>query len=112
LEALGGVVERLIGDVLKLATGATREALDTSTLLSDDEAGGKGRSTAAAAAMQQQRGPSKAHAAAWKTTLWTRMETLTEVLLSRAWQVHDLAATDPHSESSQRCADMRDCNLL
>ena len=80
-------MERLIGDVLKLAAAATREALDTSTLPSDDEAGAKGKSAAAAAAMQQQRGPSKAHAAAWKTTLWSRMEALTEALLSRAWQV-------------------------
>ena len=87
LEGLGGIVERLIGDVLKLAAAATREALDTSTLPADDEPGAKGRSAAAAAAMQQQRGPSKAHAAAWKTTLWSRMETLTEALLSRAGQV-------------------------
>jgi hypothetical protein len=90
VEGLGGVVERLLGDVLKLAAAATREALDTATLPADDaDPAPKGRSAAATAAMQQQRGPSKALAPAWKAELWARVEALGEALLARAWQVRE-----------------------
>ena len=112
LEGLGGIVERLIGDVLKLAAAATREALDTSTLPADDEPGAKGRSAAAAAAMQQQRGPSKAHAAAWKTTLWSRMETLTEALLSRAGQVRRHVDRAQHRLDRLACGTQRMASTL
>ena len=95
---LAQVVERLIADELKLASSATHEALDTSSLPTDTDGGGGGgkvRATpppggAGGPGGGPQRGPSKANAGVWKTMLWSRMDGLMEALSGKACEVWTL----------------------
>jgi len=84
LEALPEAVEAVLAELIRLARSAAASAVDTSTLpLESDEP--KGWSS-------KQRGPNNASAAAaWKTQLWARLDTLIETLAAKCaqvWQLH------------------------
>ena len=84
LEALPEAVEAVMVELIRLARSAAASTVDTSTLpLDSDEP--KGWSS-------KQRGPTNATAAAaWKTQLWARLETLMETIAAKCaqvWQLH------------------------
>lgn len=87
LDMLPAAVERLIGNLLRLASVAVKEALDTSSLPIEAE---DGKSRAAIVA-HKAKGPTGAEASTWKVALWGRIDTMTETLLgklSQAWVLH------------------------
>jgi len=84
LEALPEAVAAVMVELIRLARSAAASTVDTSTLpLDSDEP--KGWSS-------RQRGPTNATAAAaWKTQLWARLETLMETIAAKCaqvWQLH------------------------
>ena len=88
LEALPEAVEAVLVELIRLARSAAASAVDTSTLPLDSEEP-KGWSS-------KQRGPTNANAAAaWKTQLWARLETLIETIAAKCaqvWQLHRVLA--------------------
>lgn len=88
LEALPEAVEAVLVELIRLARSAAASAVDTSTLPLDSEEP-KGWSS-------KQRGPTNANAAAaWKTQLWGRLETLIETIAAKCaqvWQLHRVLA--------------------